>query len=109
MAIRFHLDEHVDSAIAAGLRRRGVDVTTTLERGLRSADDPSHIAFAKSEGRVIYTNDPDFLRLSNSGVEHCGIVFCHVGSRGIGQVIEHLALIHACMTEEEMLNRVEFC
>ena len=27
--IRFHLDENVGNAIADGLRRRGIDVTTT--------------------------------------------------------------------------------
>jgi hypothetical protein len=34
--IRFHLDENVDPVVAAGLRRYGVDVTTTAEVGLRS-------------------------------------------------------------------------
>jgi hypothetical protein len=33
--IRFHLDEHVDPAIAAALHRAGIDVTTTVEAGLR--------------------------------------------------------------------------
>jgi hypothetical protein len=33
--IRFHLDEHVDPAIATALRRAGIDVTTTNEAGLR--------------------------------------------------------------------------
>ena len=32
--IRFHLDEHCDLAIAEGLRRRAIDVTTTPEAGL---------------------------------------------------------------------------
>ena len=36
--IRFHLDEHCDPAIAAGLRLHGVDVTTTADAGLISAD-----------------------------------------------------------------------
>lgn len=30
--IRFHLDEHIDPAVAAALRRVGVDVTTTMKR-----------------------------------------------------------------------------
>ena len=34
MAIRFHLDEHVDGAVAVGLRRRNIDVTTTAQAGL---------------------------------------------------------------------------
>lgn len=39
MAIRLHLDEHVDHEIATGLRTRGIDVTTTTDAGLLGADD----------------------------------------------------------------------
>jgi hypothetical protein len=28
--IKYHLDEHIDAAVAAGLRLRGVDVTDVL-------------------------------------------------------------------------------
>jgi hypothetical protein len=35
--IRYHLDEHVDPAVAEGLRRRGVDVTTEVETGQNRA------------------------------------------------------------------------
>jgi hypothetical protein len=37
--IRFHLDENCPHAIAEGLRRRGVDVTTTPEVGIKGATD----------------------------------------------------------------------
>ena len=43
--LAFHLDEHMDHAIAHGLRGRGIDVTTTTEAGLLGADDAGHIAF----------------------------------------------------------------
>jgi predicted nuclease of predicted toxin-antitoxin system len=59
MPVRFHLDEHVDDAIASALRRRGIDVTTTMDAGLQSATDLEHIAFAREQRRVIHTNDPD--------------------------------------------------
>ena len=32
--IRFHFDEHIDSTVAEGLRRRRADVSTTAERHL---------------------------------------------------------------------------
>ncbi len=32
--IKFHLDENISQAIANGLRRRGIDVTTTPEQNL---------------------------------------------------------------------------
>jgi hypothetical protein len=42
--IRFHLDEHCDPAIAAGLRLHRVDVTTTAQAGLFGAEDVEHVA-----------------------------------------------------------------
>jgi hypothetical protein len=51
--MRFHLDEHVAHAIAAGLRRRGIDVTTTVDADLLSAPDEDHMDFSNREGRVI--------------------------------------------------------
>lgn len=96
--MRFHLDEHVAHAIAEGLRRRGIDVTTTVEAGLRTASDISHIQYARQTGRVIFTEDDGFLALSKSGVEHSGVVYCHSNTRSIGQILKRLSTkisIHA--------------
>ncbi|MBW4675980.1 MAG: DUF5615 family PIN-like protein [Desmonostoc geniculatum HA4340-LM1] len=57
--IRFHLDENVSNAIAEGLRRRGIDVTTTLEAGLIGASDREQLHFALSQNRVIFTHDSE--------------------------------------------------
>ena len=64
--IRFHLDEHVDPAIASALRRAGIDVTTPIEAGLRTKDDQAHLEFARAEGRIIVTRDQDFLRVGTN-------------------------------------------
>jgi predicted nuclease of predicted toxin-antitoxin system len=108
MAIRFHLDEHVSNAIAEALRRRAIDVTTTADAGLLGASDLEHLEFARRQQRVIFSHDTDFLIHAASGEEHWGIVHCESGSRSIGQIVEMLRLIHACFSEEEMRNRVEF-
>ena len=71
--IRFHLDENVSSAIAHGLRRRDIDVTTTPESGLLSAGDDKQLDFASSEERVLVTYDTDFVRLHDRDVPHAGI------------------------------------
>ena len=107
--MRFHLDEHVDHAVAEGLRRRGIDVTTTVEAGLRSASDLAHLEYARRERRVMVADDPDFLALAQQGVEHAGIVYWHKSRRSIGQLIEFLILVDACLSEEDMRNHVEFC
>ena len=53
--IRFHLDEHVDPDIARALHRYGIDVTTTVESGLRTQRDEVQWAFINQERRVMVT------------------------------------------------------
>jgi hypothetical protein len=106
--MRLYLDEHVAHAIANGLRRRGIDVTTTAEAALLSALDEEHIAFAKREGRVIVTQDTDFLRSAANDRTHLGIAYFPQGRRSLGEVIRHLALMHAVMDDAEMRGRIEY-
>ena len=105
--IRFHLDEHVDPAIATALRRAGIDVTTTTEAGLRTKDDEAHLQFARAESRVIVTRDQDFLRFASSGLDHSGIVF-YTANQSIREIIEGLILIYEVMLPGEMAGSVEY-
>ncbi len=106
--MRFHLDEHVDPAIAHGLRLRGIDVTTTVDANLLNAPDGLHLQFALREGRVIFTNDSDFLRFATTSQEHAGVAYCHRAARSIGFIVRHLCLMHDCMNPDEMHGRVEY-
>lgn len=106
--IRFHLDECVSLAIADGLRRRGIDVSTTPESDLRSSDDLDQLAFAYREERVLITQDSDFLRLAREGRPHCGIAYYIPGSRTLGELISRLVLIHAVLIPSEMNGAIEF-
>src|SRR4051812_33696668 len=91
--IRFHLDENCDPRIAAGLGLHGVNVTTTPAAGLLHASDEAQLAFAVAEGRVIVTQDTDFLRLAATGQETCGVAFYADQGRSIGQIVRDLLLI----------------
>lgn len=106
--LRFHLDENVDPAIAHGLRNRGIDVTTSGEIGLLSADDDVHLRVGQTEGRVIVTHDEDFLKLAAAGVSHAGIAYCHIEARTIGEIVRYLDLMADYLGPEDMQNRVEF-
>jgi predicted nuclease of predicted toxin-antitoxin system len=106
--IRFHLDENCHRAVAEGLRRRGIDATTTPETGLLSSSDEQQVAYALVRGRVIFTQDRDFLRLHSAGVPHAGIAYCAKDTRSIGETIQGLVLIWELLEPEEMRNRVEF-
>jgi predicted nuclease of predicted toxin-antitoxin system len=102
--IRFHLDENCPNAIADGLRRRGIDVTTTPEVGLISATDEEQTLHALVEGRVIFSQDQDFLRINAAGIRHAGIVYCRQGKRSIGGIILGLTEIWEIMEPAEMHN-----
>src|SRR5262249_32770819 len=100
--IRFHLDENCPQAIADGLRRRGIDVTTTPEVGLMSATDDEQTAYALAEGRGIFTQDKDFLRISAAGTPNAGIAYCRQGKRSIGAIIQGITEIWEHLEPEQM-------
>jgi len=106
--IKFHLDEHVDPDIARALRRHGIDITTTVDAGLRTRNDPAHLDFIRREGRVVVTHDADFLRYASRSSDHPGIVYCHMGARSVGEIIRSLILIYEVLTPKEMAGHVEY-
>jgi predicted nuclease of predicted toxin-antitoxin system len=105
--LRFHLDEHVDHAIARALRESGIDVTTTGDAGLFGAEDEQHRRYALQERRVIVTHDADFLRLASQS-PHPGIAYCASGTRSLGDLIRYLRLMSDCLEPDDMAGKVEF-
>ena len=79
----------------------------TRDTGLLGASDVQQLAFAVAEGRVLFTEDRDFLALAGTH-EHSGIAYCDQDTRSIGQVIRGLELIWELYEIDEMRNRVEF-
>ena len=104
--IRYYTDEHVSKAVVRALRRRGVDVLTTPEAGTLNAPDEDHLARAREEGRGIFTQDDDFLRLAAGNV-HAGIVYA-AQATPLRALISGLMLIHQVLDAEEMMNHVEY-
>ena len=82
-------------------------MTTTPEQGLISVPDEIQLDFSVSEGRVIFTQDTDFLKLDQF-VSHCGITYCPQQTKSIGQIIQGLILIWELLEPEEMLGRIEY-
>jgi predicted nuclease of predicted toxin-antitoxin system len=85
-----------------------VDVTTTAEAGLLHASDDVQLAFAVAQGRVIVTQDTDFLRIAATGQPSPGIVFYPAQHSAIGKVIRNQLLVWEVYEPDEIRNRVEF-
>jgi len=88
--------------------RRGIDATTTPEAGLLSATDEEQVLYASAQGRTLFTQDRDFLRLHAAGMPHSGIAYCGKDTKSIGEMIQALVLIWEVLEPNEMRNRVEF-
>jgi hypothetical protein len=88
-----YADEHVKFAIVEGLRRRGMDVVTVQERSQEEADDEVLLETTTREGRLLLTNDVDFLRIHDrwmkAGREHSGIIYWRQ-DLGIGVAIRRI-------------------
>ena len=111
-ALRLYTDASVPVAIAAGLRRRGVDAWSARDAGNLGWSDEQQLEYAGRERAVVFTSDPDFLALaaewSQKGKEHYGIIFAHQQKYGIGECIRRLMDYTLLLDPENMKNRVEF-
>jgi hypothetical protein len=96
-----YADEHVKSAIVAGLRQRGMDMVTAQERGQRQTDDEILLATAGTEGRLLLSNDTDFLRIHSdwmaAGRNHAGIVYWPQ-ERPVGEVVRRILQRSSCVS-----------
>jgi predicted nuclease of predicted toxin-antitoxin system len=105
--LRLYTDEHVAKAVVRGLRQRGIDVLSVAAGGMLGAADEEHIERARAEGRVIFTQDDDFLRMHARGIDHAGIVYAAQGTT-VGDIIRGLVLVCQVLDAAEMRCHVEY-
>lgn len=101
------MDEHIPKAVTEGMRRRGVDVITVQELDLQAAEDVRHLERAARDGRVVVTQDADFLRLRASGLPHRGIVYAHQQTPA-SPILRSLMPLHDVLSPDDMVRHIEF-
>ena len=106
-----YLDVHVHAAIAAELRRRGVDVLTAQEDNSAELEDDGLLLRATSLGRLIFTQDIRFKALAEDWQRiarpFAGLVFGHQLHGSIGQYIRNLELIAKATEPADWIGQVE--
>lgn len=80
MSVPLYLDQPVPKAIRRGLRARQVDVISAFEDGTSEWDDDSLLDRVQQVGRVLFTQDEDFL-VTASQRQHVGVPFAGFSSR----------------------------
>ena len=110
--IQLYADENVDDRIIRGLRRRGLDIITTVEAGLTGNTDSEQLSHAAVHSRVLLTCDQDFLELHRrwlrEGRQHCGIIYYSQYHVTVGTCIWGIKLIVDVLSPDEMQNHLEF-
>jgi predicted nuclease of predicted toxin-antitoxin system len=110
--MRLYTNESVPVAIAEGLKRRGVDVVSARDAGNLGLTDEQQLAYAHAQNMVLFTHDDDFLKIAHdlaaAGQQHSGIIYVHPQKLGIGQSIRRLKVIIELLTEDDLLNHIEF-
>ena len=105
--LRYYFDEHIKAPIAEQLQVRDIDVLTAQKsrQSRKKILDPEQLAFATSLGRVMVTEDSDFIPLAYSQLPHAGIIRLQANLT-IGDAIEALEVAAKVMEPEEMLNQL---
>lgn len=112
--MKFYFDEHVPRGAANALMAKGVDVMMSVDAGYDSYPDDVQLRLATADGRVVVTHDADFAYWAKDflarGEPFTGIAYCHPDKyrKDIGGLVFAIECIYGAMTDDEMLNHIEF-
>ena len=112
MNIAFYMDVHVPGPITVGLRKRGVDIITAQEDHTDRLSDPKLLDRATQLGRVVFTQDVDFLveaaRRQEMNIHFAGIVFARQRKVTCAKCLTDLEMIAKAGEAGQMVGRVEY-
>lgn len=110
--IKIYTNESVPTAVAEGLKRRGIDARSCRDVGNYGLTDEQQLDYARQNDFVIFTHDDDFLKLNveytTYGRGHAGIIYAHQRSFNVGECIRRIKIIVDILSPEEMENHIEF-
>jgi Domain of unknown function (DUF5615) len=112
VSLRLYMDVHVPRAVTIALRHRGIDCLTAQEDGAGQIEDSAMLDRAGSLGRVLVTQDQDFLTEGATrqarGIFFAGIVYAAQQHVSIGRMIADLEILAKASDPSDMENRVVY-
>ena len=78
--MKFLVDNQLPGALAAYLRKKGIDCEHVLDVGLAGAFDAELCKYATDGGRIIITKDEDFLYVANRPKATFQLVWVRLGN-----------------------------
>ncbi|MGH2347743.1 MAG: DUF5615 family PIN-like protein [Chloroflexota bacterium] len=112
--LRLLVDENFDNDLLRGVQRRQVprDIVRVQDVGPRGADDPTVLAWAAEQGRIVLTHDLATLpnhaydRMS-AGLPMTG-VFAVAATSSIARAIDDILLLAECSEHAEWEGRIVY-
>jgi hypothetical protein len=112
MPLTLYMDVHIPMAVTEALRRRGLDILTSQDDETATQDDEALLARAAELGRVLFTQDQDFLRIAAEwqlqARPFAGILFAPQQGVSLGILADDLELLLTCCEAEELRDRVTY-
>jgi predicted nuclease of predicted toxin-antitoxin system len=112
--LRLLADENFDNTIVRGLLRRrpSIDVVRVQDVGLSGMDDPTILAWAAGENRILLTHDvATITRFAYDrvvqGLQMPGVIEVSTNAQ-VGQVIEDVLLLMDCSLEGELEGQIQY-
>ena len=109
MPLPVYMDVHVPVGVTEGLRRKGVDAFTAQDDAADRKSDEELLQRATELGRVLLTQDADFLAIAARWQENArnfgGVLFAPQGTP-IGRIIDDAEICLACLGSEDVRDRL---
>jgi predicted nuclease of predicted toxin-antitoxin system len=110
LTLALYMDVHVPMAVTETLRRKRLDVLTSQDDETAAQDDEVLLARATELGRVLFSQDQDFLRIAaewqRAGRPFVGILFAAQQGVSLGRLADDLELLLTCCEPEELQDRL---
>lgn len=103
--LAFLADEHVDRALILGVRANGYEVAVVSESYPAGEDDDALLDVCENRGRVLITNDRDFVRIGRTR-SHPGIVIYTAQVVSVGRFVGAVRRIDDHFTYESIRDQV---
>jgi len=112
--MKFLADENFDNKIVRGILRRNpdIDIVSVRDIGLAGKDDPTVLAWAAQENRILLTHDVATIthyayeRIA-TGQPMAGVIEVTFDAP-IGKAIEDILLIYSCSLEGELDGQIYY-
>lgn len=100
-------DEHVRRAYVTALRSTGYDVLTVDQRFEYGGTDREIITGCRNDGRVVLTNDTDFVHLAVE-LDHAGVIMYQQYDHPPRSIVRAIGRIDRHLSTPEFENHVEW-